>query len=145
MGKAAIEGSDFTAWLQTCRTFATEKIDGDSVHSSRWNVQESIIYCTRNLKELKMTCHPQGHLTNRPNDKSHINFSNLHSVILLFAVMDVTFMSLPLLLFLPPMTVFLSIVYDANKTKVTENDFPLLEDLATENCKVVSFSGVEMF
>ena len=44
-------------------------------------------------------------------------------------------MSLPLILFLPPMTVFLSNVYDANKTKVTENvllavryfvaDFPL--------------------
>ena len=67
-----------------------------------------------------MTCHPQGHLTNRPNDKSHINFSGLHSVILLFAVMDVTFMSLPLL-FLLPMTVFLSNVHDANKTNVTQN------------------------
>ena len=57
-----------------------------------------------------MTCHPQGHLTNR--------LSDLHSVILLFAVMD-TFITLPLLLFLPPITVFLSNVYDANKTKVT--------------------------
>ena len=32
------------------------------------SVQESMFYCTRNLKELKMTCHPQGHLTNRLND-----------------------------------------------------------------------------